>query len=485
MKRVTLANWEPDKFGLANQGQADAKNVYHTGAGYIPVKSLSQISTTGLDAKALGAFSAQDSSNVTHNFAGDESKIYSLSGVAYADVSKVGGYSVSSSERWSAAQFGHRVIFTNISDPVQYFDMDSSTLFADLAGTPPQARYIGTVRDFVVLLNTTVSPQEVAWSGFNNSDQWTPGTNQCDTQTLQGGGNINGFIGGEVGYIFQERAITRMTYVGPPLIFQFDLLEDARGLIAPGSLTRVGASMFFYSQDGFYVKNGDAPSTSVGNQKVDEWFAEHAQANTYQQITAAVDPAAKTVAWSFVSTDAATQTNPDTILFYNWQSQQWSYAKVGHEMLLPTLSVGYTLEEVGALYPDLETVPLSLDDRFWTGGTAALGAFDLTHNLTQFSGSNLAASVTTADVEPSPGRRSFVSNARPMTDTEDATVVCESRERFSDTTVATNMATMQSNGDCPLLASGRYHRFRIDIPADTEWTYVNGLDIDAADDGEQ
>lgn len=485
MKRVLLANWEPDKFGLANQGQSDAKNVYHTGSGYIPVKALSQISATGLDAKALGAFSAQDSSNTTHNFAGDESKLYALTGVDFGDVSKVGGYSVSSNERWSATQFGHRVIFTNISDAPQYFDMDSSSLFADLGGSPPQARYVGTVRDFVVLLNTTTSPQQLAWSAFNNSDGWTAGTSQSDTQTLQGGGNINGFIGGEVGYIFQERAITRMTYVGPPLIFQFDLLEDARGLVAPGSLTRVGASMFFYSQDGFYVKNGDAPSTSIGNQKVDEWFAEHCQANTYQQITSAIDPAAKTVAWSFVSTDAATSVNPDTILFYNWQSQQWSYAKVDHEMLLPTLSVGVTLEELGALYPNLETVPLSLDDRSWAGGTAALGAFDLTHNLGQFAGTNLAASVTTGDIEPSPGRRSFINNVRPLTDTEDATVICESRERFSDTVVDTNMSTMQSNGDCPLTSSGRFHRMKIDIPAGTDWTYVNGIDVDAVDDGDQ
>lgn len=485
MKRVTLSNWEPDKFGLSNQGQTDAKNVYHTGSGYTPVKSLSQISTTGLDAKARGAFSAQDSSNTTHNFAGDESKLYSLSGIAFSDVSKVGGYNVSSSEHWSATQFGHRVIFTNISDPPQYFDMDTSTLFDDLAGTPPQARYVGTVRDFVVLLNTTNSPQEVAWSGFNNSDQWTAGTNQSDTQTLQGGGNINGFIGGEVGYIFQERAITRMTYVGPPLYFQFDLLEDARGLIAPGSLVRSGILMFFYSQDGFYVKAGDSPSTPIGNLKVDDWFKEHAQASTYQQITASVDPATKTVAWSFVSTDSATSDNPDTVLLYNWQSEQWSYAKVDHEMLLPTLSVGVTLEQLGALYPDLETVPLSLDDRFWAGGTASLGAFDLTHNLAQFAGVNLAASVTTADVEPFPGRRAFITNSRPLTDTEDATVVCESRERFSDTLTSTSIADMQSNGDCPLLASGRYHRFRIDIPAAVDWTYVNGIDVDAADDGDQ
>ncbi len=116
MKRVALQDWTPDLFGLANQGQSDARNVYHTGAGYVPFRALSAISTTGLGAQALGAISAQDSSDVTHNFAGDASKLYSLTGVAYSDVSKVGGYAVGSGERWSATQYGPRVIFTNISN---------------------------------------------------------------------------------------------------------------------------------------------------------------------------------------------------------------------------------------------------------------------------------------------------------------------------------------------------------------------------------
>lgn len=484
MKRIPLAKWSPDLFGLANPGMVDVKNVYGTGAGYAPVKALSALSTTPLSGQAIGAISAQDSSGTTNTFAGDATKLYKLSAGVFSDVSKVGGYSVSGTEKWKFAQYGQRVIGAQIGNLPQYFDLGSSSIFANLGGSPPQARHIAVVRDFVVVGNTTTSPQQIVWSGFNDSAGWTAGTNQSDAQTLQGGGWINGIIGGEVGYIFQERAITRMTYEGPPLYFRFDLLEDRVGLAAPGSLVRVGTKSFFYAHDGFYMKDGDSPAVSIGNQRIDDWFINHLQPNTLSQITSGSDPNKKLIIWSFVSTDAAVSTYPDTLLIYNWQNEEFNYAKINHELVFQALSEGVTLEQLGAIYSSIETVPVSFDDRAWTGGDLYLGAFNTSHNLGAFSGSNLAATVVTGDREPTQGRRSIITNARPLTDTANATVLCESRERFADTVVNTAASSMQSNGDCPLLSSGRFHRLSISIPAADTWTFINGLDIDAADDGE-
>jgi hypothetical protein len=40
-------------------------------------------------------------------------------------------------------------------------------------------------------------------------------------------------VGGEYGLVFQERAVWKMTYIGSPVIFQFDLIERSRGAFAP------------------------------------------------------------------------------------------------------------------------------------------------------------------------------------------------------------------------------------------------------------
>lgn len=481
MKRIALAKWQPDQFGLANLGQSDTRNVYATGTGYAPLKGLAAISTTGLAGQAIGAIAAQDATGTVGSFAGDAAKLYKLSAGVYADVSKSGGYSVA--ERWEFAQYGQRVIGTQIGAPPQYYDLNASSQFADLPGSPPQARHIAVVRDFVVLGNTTASPSTVTWSGFNASDNWTAGVNQSDSQLLQGGGWVQGIAGGEVGYVFQERAITRMTYVGPPLYFQFDLVEQARGLASPGALIQVGSLCYYLAQDGFYVFDG-MQSVSIGNQKVDNWFAAHLAPNTGNLITAGTDPSNKLIFWSFVSTDATDASHPDTMLVYNWAAAEWSYAKLDHEMLYPALSEGWTLEGIGAAYASLEDVPVSFDSRVWTGGSAYLAGFDTSHNLASFEGATLAATLQTGDFEGVPGRRSIITGLRPLTDAGAMTALCRSRERFADAVADTNASAMQANGDIPLLSSGRFHQAELNVPAGADWTFANGVDVDAADDGE-
>jgi hypothetical protein len=78
----------------------------------------------------------------------------------------------------------------------------------------------------------------------------------------------------------------------------------------------------------------------------------------------------------------------------------------------------------------------------------------------------------------------LIVNLQPLTDASAMTAVCQSRERFSDNVVNTASASMQSNGDIPLLSSGRYHRMQLSVPAGTAWTFSNGVDVDAQDDGE-
>jgi hypothetical protein len=483
--KIKLANWQPDLQGLTNQGQQDIKNVYPTGqGGYAPFQDIMAISTTGLSAKCQGAYAAQDSTGTTNSFAGDATKLYKLTAAAYADVSKVGGYSVSSTEGWEFAQFGQRIIATEISDPVQYYDMASSALFANLAGSPPQARHVAVVGDFVVLFNTTNDPAEVYWCGFNNSAQWTKGTNQCDSQTLHGGGWGHRITGGKSGWLFQEYAITQMVYSGDATIFQFNTIADAPGLVAPGALAKVGEDHFYYSQNGF-MRFNNGGFEPIGDEKVNAWFAAHIQPSTTSLISASADPSSKYVTFSFVSTDATDASHPDTLLIYNRFAKEWGYVKVSHELIYPAKTEGYTLETLSTAYPILENVPVSFDSRQWTGGASYLGAFTTGHQLAGFSGSNLAATLESADFEGVPDRRSLITSVRLACDTSAATVKIRSRERFADSMTDTAASSMETNGDFAVLSDARVHRVQITIPAGTTWTYATGAEVDVQDAGSQ
>lgn len=482
--RIRFANWQPDLYGLTNDGQQDIKNVYPTGkGGYAPVQALSAISTTGLTARCQGAFAAQDSTGTTNSFAADATKLYKQVAGVYTDVSKATGYTVSTTDLVEFAQFGQNVISTQLGNPPQNYLMGTSALFADLGGSPPSARHITTVGDFVVLANTSNDTAEVYWSGFNNSAQWTKGTNQCDAQTLPSGGWIQRITGGKSGYIFQEFAVTHMIYAGGDVIFQLDTILECPGLVTPGALAKVGDDHYYYSQNGFYHFNNGA-FEPIGDDKVNIWFAAHLQSGTSSLITASADPSSKYVFFSFVSTDATDASHPDTLLIYNRFAKEFSYAKIDHELIYGAKTEGYTLESLSAVYPILENVPVSFDSRQWTGGASYLGAFNTSHNLCSLTGSNLAALIETGDFEGAQGMRSSITGAQVACDTSSATLLIRSRERFADSVTDTASAAMETNGEFGILSDGRFHRAQISIPAATTWTYATGIDIEAQPAGE-
>jgi hypothetical protein len=360
--------------------------------------------------------------------------------------------------------------------------MGTSSLFADLAGSPPTAQLCTVVRDFVVLANDANSPHEVIWSGFEDSTTWTSNVKQSDSQTLQDNGIITAITGGDVGYVFQQHQITRMSYVGPPLYFQFEAVVQARGCAASGSCLNLGGNIFFWDGNGFFLFDGNT-TTPIGAEKIDNWFSANLAPNTQQYISSSFDASNKLILWSFVSNAASDRTTPDSILAFHWPSQRWSYILQKHDMIFHGLTQGTTLEGLNSLFATLEAVPISLDSPVWQGGALATLAFNTSHFLAQFQGTSLQAVVNTSEFEPVKERRAMVTNARPLTDTTSATVVVQSRERLADNLNTSQPSSMQSNGDTPVFASGRYHRLQATIPAGVSWTYIQGFDIDAVDDG--
>ena len=102
-------------------------------------------------------------------------------------------------------------------------------------------------------------------------------------------GFIRQIVGGEYGVIFQERAITRMTFVGSPLWFQFDEVESGRGTQAPGSVVKVGNAIFYLGFDGFYLFDGTA-SRPIGVNRVNKSFLSDVDANYLHRVKAVAHP---------------------------------------------------------------------------------------------------------------------------------------------------------------------------------------------------
>lgn len=483
---LAFGEYLPDLPDLENPGVTVATNVIPYATSYGPFPS--PVAYTGaLAGVARGFIAAKDSSGNVYNYAGDASDLYRLSDTTWAIATRGSGdYTTASTDQWEFAHWGGKVVATNYTDDVQVIDMGSSD-FAALAGTPPRARHMAVVKDFLVLGNVTdfstaaAVSNRVHWSGFDNIETYEPAAaTQADYQTLQGeGGEIQRVVGGEYGIIFQQRSIWRMTYVGSPVVFQFDEVEPGRGTPAPGSVISLGHLIFYLGQDDFYAFNG-ASSTPIGNNKVYRTFVEDLDTAFYHKISATIVPAKQLVLWAYPGV-GNTGGNPNKILVYSWALGRWALVEQDVELLCQFMAPGYTLDTLDSVSGSIDALTESLDSSVWTGGALSAACFDMAHKLNTLTGSAMDVTIETTERQLLPNNRALVNNIRPIVDGGAVTVEVGTRNVFTDTEIFGVAASVNSDGEVPVTAEGRYHRFRTKITGAFE--HAQGLDVGAAPAG--
>jgi len=474
--RVNFGEWLPDQPGVAG-ALVDAKNVIPQQVGYGPLSTPSEWSNAAAETLNSVVAAAAPSEAVTV-FAGGDTKLFKLeTNLSLSDISKSGGYTTPSDQKWRFTQFGNRVIAANGGDRLQGYLMGSSTLFADLGAAAPKSRYVTTVRDFVVAgfnNGATVYPNRVEWCALGDETDWTPSAaTQPDYQDIPDGGHVKGITGGEFGIVFMDRAVVRMSYVGSPLVFQFDTISRGLGCMEPNSIIQYAGSSFFLSDDGFYVCNGQTVQ-SISVEKVDRWFFNTVDISQLSTMSAAVDPLKNLVIWCFKTVDQTT-----ALLIYNFNLSKWSYAEVNVDTIASstaittTSSSGLTLEQLDA-YGSIDTLPASLDSFGYTV-TSNLLTGTLGTKIVAFSGSALTANIVTPDLSLN-DMPSVMTLIRPVIDGGSCSVQVNSRRRLNQQTDFTG-STYSSNTDnrIGLRSAGTYHRVKA-IPTGV-WSSAVGLDV--------
>jgi hypothetical protein len=154
MPLLSYGEWKPDLSDYESATSQNVVNVLPRGDGYGPFPSLTALSAS-LGSQCRGAFVARKTDGSVTIFAATATDLFIMDNTVFAwnKVSKAGGpySSVSSADQWRFGQFNNLVIAVQANVPPQVYDVTTSTAFADLAGSPPQARYIDIVGRFVVL----------------------------------------------------------------------------------------------------------------------------------------------------------------------------------------------------------------------------------------------------------------------------------------------------------------------------------------------
>ena len=470
MQRFLYGDYKPDQPANLNDGLTACSGVYPIANGYAPLPSFSAMQNGTLAGVCLGAGGYRYTGS-SYLFAATATNIYTYSLAGYTSIK--GSLTTPPDNTVRFCPYGAYMLITNGTNPIQKFDPASPSATTDLNASAPTARFLAVVRGFVVAGYAGGSPLRVQWSDTGNSASWTPGSSsQAGQYDMASGGDITGVVGGEYGLIFQERRIVRMSYTATDTVWSFDELATDVGCVAPRSLATFGRVTFCWSNKGFIACDGSSVQL-IGDEKIDRTFAALSSASYFDKISAVVDPRRSLYIVAVPSSNPASQ-----IFIYNYALQRWSTAQVTAEFLFSALSLTTSLEDLDAIYGNLDAIPFSLDSAQLSTSYPLLLLFDGSHRLGSLSGPNIAASFSDGIKEYVPGYVARVRAVRPLCDAGSVSVTYSGRNALSDTETATTYNTRTHAGVVRVRENWNLAQVTIDIPAGTSWSFIQGYDID-------
>jgi hypothetical protein len=267
--------------------------------------------------------------------------------------------------------------------------------------------------------NGTV-PHRIQWCRIDVPAEW-PTPNSADALAKQAGeqfmpsdlGPVTGIVGNDqFGIVFQRTGISRMTYVGGDVVYQFDNYEKGRGCAYPNAIVPIGKGAVFIAADGFYFTDGTTV-TPLGFGKFDQYFLSSVDTGNKERAYGALDKLKKLIYWTYPASGNSSG-QPNAMLVFNHGENRATHAQDSVECLITGLTTATTLEDLDALFASIDDVTPPLDDPYWQGGNEVLQGFTSNYKLGSFSGDPGTAVIDGGEAELNPGLMTFISGVRPI-----------------------------------------------------------------------
>lgn len=399
------------------------------------------------------------------------------------------------------SQFGTRIYATS--------GFSTGLLAKDIGGVDdflaitdaPRFRDAVVIRGFMFGINfiRSVAPFDtvttgVSWSAANDPENWiNPLTDPIgalsllrgETQ-LEGGGQLQRVIpgiGGADAIIFGQFKIWRVTFIGAPAVWDFQVVEEDEGTSMPTSVVSDGQTIYFRGRRGWMIFDG-AIAQPIGAGKTDysfirtkgdqsfalngtplasfnrgirsgivgEPFTDAVAAFVYRSNT---DATLETIVTDTAADLETDQGDPieatintgfnDTVLFFNKLTGAWGNAKIPLQVFARVES-NFTITDNPRM--------VGMDD-------------DL--SLVRFGGANLEARFDSAEVNSGVNSLLTVRHAWPYVNNNNCTIQLMARNKLGDTQSIQNPKFQEEDASIPINESGRFVALRIIMPRNEDW----------------
>ena len=481
---IPLTGFSPDLPPETPGIMTDCANILPGLGEFIAAPSPVDAGLVALDSKCVGFAVVRKNDNSIRTFAGSASALYEASGT-WGDVSKVGGYTLGTDDRWRFAQFGNTTIAAAKSATMQ---ANASVTFNDLSASAPRAAIVETINNQVFAFNTADSgfgdDQSRWWcSAVGSATDWVPAVaTQCVSgQLLSAPGPITaGRRLGDIIVAYKDRAMFVGQYVGAPVVWDFRQVPGNIGTPCQEAVVTTGTAHYFIGADDFYVFDGTRPTPL--NSPLRDWFFANLDAGYAYRICGTYDQTNKRIFWWFPSLGSSGVLSKCLVL--NIKTGQWGRMDGNIEIAAEYLAPGVTYDTLGTLYATYDDLPttLSYDSPFWNASGSVLAAFGTDHIAYSYSGTQTASSITTWHHGDNQAF-STVSRLKPrFLSSPTASQLLYSHSNTDAESFTQNLSSTYANQWYDVLWSARWHKFEMQFTGNMR---ISGFDLTITQDGTQ
>jgi hypothetical protein len=168
----------------------------------------------------------------------------------------------------------------------------------------------------------TIDPMLIAFSDQENPLEFEPlATNTAGSLRLSSGSSIVGGIKARQEIlIWTDTSLYSMNFIGPPLTFAINLINEGAGLIGPKAAANSPKGVFYMSKKGFYFYNGSVQKLPCSVQ--DYVFSDLDESQAYKCFAGLNEEFSEV--WFFYPSVTDNETEISRYVIYNYEENSWS-----------------------------------------------------------------------------------------------------------------------------------------------------------------
>lgn len=354
--RIPMLGYAPDVDPATPGAMMDCVSFISSVRGMQGAPSAVSVPLAALAAQCFGIDTFRKLDNSSTTVAGTATKLYTAGTTTWSDRSGAATFGASTTNRWSFSQYGDVTLAANKADTIQ---ARTSGDFAAVSGSAPKAAFIETVNEFIFAANVNDGadkPDGWACSALRDYTDWT-----ASIATQAANGRLTDTPGPFTGLkrlndnivLYKRRAIYVGTYVGPDVIWSFQLSSAEVGAINNNAIAFVDYAHYFMGEDDFYIFDGTRPIPFGG--PVKETVYSEIDKSAINLCACLVDN--KNTRIYFYYPNGSNGGYANRCVVFNWRTKRWGRDDRSIEACGQYVTGGTTYADVGTNYTTYDSLP--------------------------------------------------------------------------------------------------------------------------------